>query len=112
MGGQIKIVRYGFTPIPDFGAHFYGGISLSACAGVLLSFWRKLRRAEALRGNTTKSRVEATDGLLLTQPYAPDLFRQGVLSGLHLFHDALMQRMALYEGTIKWEQLDKGKEMI
>ena len=81
--GQIKIVRYGFTVVPDFGgtAHFYCGTSLTACVGDLLAWWQKPRRDEALRGYIIKSRVKESDALLLTQPNSPQHIRQGVLPG-------------------------------
>ena len=50
--GQVKVVRTGFSIVPDFGgtAHAYCGSTLNACIGDLLPWYHKPRRDDALRG--------------------------------------------------------------
>jgi hypothetical protein len=57
--GNIKIARYGFSIVPDFGgtAHFDCGTSLDACIGDLLPWWHMPRMDDQLRGYIIKSRV-------------------------------------------------------
>ena len=76
----MRIMRYGFPIVPDFGgtAHAYCGGNLDAEIGDLLSWDHKPRRDDALRVDIIKSRVSDASTLLLAQPYYPHLFRQGV----------------------------------
>ena len=78
--GKIKIQRYGFTIVPNFGgtAHFYCGSSLNACIGDLLPWSSKAQRDAALRAYIIKSRVKDCSRLLLPQPYSPQLTSTGV----------------------------------
>ena len=104
--GNVQIVRYGFPLVPDFGgtAHFYCGASLDACIGDLLPWWRTHQREDALRRYIIKSRVKDGGNLLITQPYSPRLFRQGVLPGPHLLHETLMHRMTPEEAETHWKR--------
>jgi hypothetical protein len=107
-GGNVQIVRYGFPLVPDFGgtAHFYCGTSLDACIGDLLPWWRTPQREDALRSYIIKSRVKDGGNLLITQPYSPRLFRQGVLPGPHLLNETLMHRMTPEEAQTQWEKAE------
>jgi hypothetical protein len=98
--GKVKILRYGFNIVPDFGgtAHAYCGSTLEACIGDLLPWHQKPRREDALKAYIIKSRVRQTDRLLLAQPYSPHLFRQGVHPGPHLLLKVLMK-------DITWEEV-------
>ena len=102
--GNVKITRYGFSIVPDFGgtAHFYCGTSLDACIGDLLPWWRKPQMDDQLRGYIIKSRVRDASKLLTTQPYSPHLFRQGILPGPNLLHETLMKRMTPEEAKASW----------
>jgi hypothetical protein len=102
--GNVKITRYGFSIVPDFGgtAHFYCGTSLDACIGDLLPWWRKPQMDDQLRGYIIKSRVRDASKLLTTQPYSPHLFRQGILPGPNLLHETLMKRMTPEEAKAAW----------
>ena len=110
--GKIKIQRYGFTIVPDFGgtAHFYCGSSLDACIGDLLAWPNKPRRDAALRAYIIKSRVKDCSQLLLPQPYSPQLFRQGVMPGPHLLHETLMKRKTPEEAKLAWKKHDREEE--
>ena len=98
--GKVRILRYGFNIVPDFGgtAHAYCGSTLEACIGDLLPWHQKPRREDALKAYIIKSRVRQTDRLLLAQPYSPHLFRQGVHPGLDLLLKVLMK-------DITWEEV-------
>ena len=52
--GNVKVLRSGFTIVPDFGgtAHAYCGTSLDACLGDLLPWHRKPSRDDALKAFT------------------------------------------------------------
>ena len=76
--GNVKVLRYGFPVVPDFGgtAHAYCGETLEACLGDLLPWHQKPRGEDALRAYIIKSRVRDASRLLLAQAYRPQLFRQ------------------------------------
>ena len=97
--GTVKILRYGFNLVPDFGgtAHAYCGSTLDACIGDLLSWHQRPRREDALKAYIIKSRVRDADRLLIAQPYCPQLFRQGVHPGPHLLHQVLTKEMSWEE---------------
>ena len=86
--GNVPITRYGFCIVPDFAgtAHYYCGTSLDAEIGDLLHWWRTPTKDDALKSYIIKSRVKQNENLLITQPYSPHLFRQGVLPGPDLLH--------------------------
>ena len=48
--------------------------------------------------------------MLLTQPYSPHLFRQGVLPGPHLLHETLMRHMSVEECKEHWRKHEKEKK--
>ena len=50
--GNVKMLRYGFPIVPDFGgtAHAYCGTTLNACLGDLLEWHKKPSQDGALRG--------------------------------------------------------------
>ena len=81
--GQVKVRRFGFPIVPDFGgtAHAYCGTTLDACVGDLLPWYHRPRRDDALRAYIIMSRVQDVSEMLLAQPCSPQLFRQGVLPG-------------------------------
>ena len=110
--GNIKITRYGFSIVPDFGgtAHFYCGTSLDTCIGDLLPWWHVPRMDDQLRGYIIKSRVNDSEKMLTTQPYSPQLFRCGVLPGPHLLHETLMRRMTPESAEETWRARDDESE--
>ena len=81
--GNVKIVRYGFPIVADFGgtAHAYCGTTMSATLGDLLPWHKKPTLEDMLRAYIIRSRVKECDNILLAQPYSPHLFRQGLLPG-------------------------------
>ena len=57
-----------------------------------------------------KSRVRDGAGLLLVQPYSPELFRQGDLPGPRLLMEALRGEVTQKELKQKWKAVEKEKE--
>ena len=84
--GTLGVSRFGFEILPDFGgtAHGYCGSTLNAALVDLLNFSKTPTWDDMLRGYIAASRVRSAETLLIVQPYAPMLFRQGVLLGPHL----------------------------
>ena len=101
--GNVKVLRYGFPIVPDFGgtAHAYCGTTLDACLGDLLPWYHRPRKDDALRAYIIKSRVKTGSNLLLAQAYSPHLFRQGVLPGPDLL-------MRVLEGSLPPEDAKKA----
>ena len=62
-----------------------------------------------LRGYIIKSRVRDCTGLLLTQPYSPQLFRQGVMPGPHLLHQVLTHRITPQDAKGQWREHEEDK---
>ena len=93
--GLVKVMRYGFPIVPDFGgtAHAYCGGTLDAEIGDRLGWDHKPRRDDALRGYIIKSRVSDASTLLLAQPHNPHLFRQGVFPIPELLLQVLQTKM-------------------
>ena len=93
--GNVPIMRYGFCIVPDFAgtAHFYCGSSLDAAIGDLLEWDRTPTKDDALKSYIIRSRVKQSDHLLITQPYSPQLFRQGKQPGPDLLHRVLTEKI-------------------
>ena len=92
--GNVKVIRFGFPLVPDFGgtAHAYCGTTMDAALGDLLSWELKPRLEDMLKAYFIKSRVKEAQHLMLSQPYSPHLFRQGLLPGPALLLDVLMKK--------------------
>ena len=103
-GGQVRIMRYGFPIVPDF-----GGTAHAYCAeiGDLLARDHKPRRDDALRGYITRSRVSDASNLLLAQPYNPHLFRQGVFPGPGLLLQVLQKEFQRQDIKAAWKAAEK-----
>ena len=84
--GNNRIRRFGFQLVPDFSgtAHSYTGYTLEAALTDVLSWTTTPTREHMLRGYCTLSRTCTAETLLVMQPFAPMLFRQGELPGPHL----------------------------
>ena len=91
--GAVKIKRFGFPVVPDFGgtAHAYCGTTLDAALGDLLPWHQKPRLEDMLKAYIIKSRVKKAEHIFIAQPYSPHLFRQGVLPGPQLMLDVLQK---------------------
>jgi len=111
-GGAVKIQRFGFPIVPDFGgtAHAYCGSTLTAALGDLLPWWRKPRLEDMLKGYIIKSRVKEAQQLFLAQPYNPHLFRQGLLPGPQLLLDVLLEQKTMEEASKAWKQHEADKK--
>ncbi|MEC8877901.1 MAG: hypothetical protein VX554_01825, partial [Candidatus Thermoplasmatota archaeon] len=107
--GNVKILRYGFPIVPDFGgtAHAYCGTTLDACLGDLLPWYHQPRKEDALRAYIIKSRVGDASKILLTEPYHPHLFRQGVLPGPDLLLQVLQGRLPPEDAKKAWKAVEK-----
>ena len=110
--GNVPITRYGFSIVPDFAgtAHYYCGTSLDVETGHLLHWWRTPTKDDALKSYIIKSRVKQNENLLITQPYSPHLFRQGVLPGPDLLHKVLTRRIEPEDAQQAWQQVEKESE--
>ena len=110
--GNVPITRYGFCIVPDFAgtAHFYCGTSLDAALGDLLPWWQAPTKDQALRSYIIRSRVKQNEALLITQPYSPHLFRQGVLPGPDLLQKVLTRRMKPEDAKQAWKQVEQESE--
>ena len=97
--GAIKLKRFGFPIVPDFGgtAHAYCGSTLDAAIGDCLSWDERPRREGMLRAYIIKSRVREAENMLIVQAYSPHLFRQGMLPGPQLLLDVLLKRKTTKE---------------
>ena len=110
--GAVKIQRFGFPIVPDFGgtAHAYCGSTLDASIGDLLSWTAKPRLEDMLKAYIIKSRVRESENLMIAQPYSPHLFRQGVLPGPQLLLDVLEGRKTAAEAKEAWKKSEKQKK--
>ena len=95
--GNIKIKRFGFPIVPDFGgtAHAYCGSTLNADLGDLLTWDHTPRLEDMLKAYIIKSRVRSAEDIMVCQPYNPHLFRQGLLPGPALLLDVLLKKNSL-----------------
>ena len=110
--GSIKLNRFGFPIVPDFGgtAHAYCGSTLDAAIGDCLSWDERPRRDAMLRAYIIKSRIREAENMLIVQPYSPHLFRQGMLAGPRLLLDVLMKRKTTEEIKIAWKECEKDAQ--
>lgn len=94
--GALQIHRKGFQLAPDFAgtAHAYCGSTLDACKGDLLHWATNPTSDSMLRAYIIRSRVRATDDILIVQPYSPVLFQQELPRGPRL----LLQRQQGWAG--------------
>ena len=99
--GAIKISRYGFPIVPDFGgtAHAYCGSTLEACLGDFLHWSAKPSLSAMLKAYIIRSRVKEVNDLLIAQPYNPHLFRQGIQPGPQLLLDVLLGKLTTEQAT-------------
>ncbi len=81
--GKVKLRRIGFPIVPDFGgtAHAYCGTTMETTLGDLLSWHMKPCLEDMLKAYIIKSRIRKAENLMISQPYSPHLFRQGLLPG-------------------------------
>ena len=103
--GNVKVMRFGFPIVPDFGgtAHAYCGSTMAAALGDLLSWELRPRHDDTLKAYIIKSRVKLAQQLLLSQPYSPHMFRQGLLPGPALLLDVLLGKKASKEAKAAWK---------
>ena len=89
--GKAKVRRHGFQMVPDFSgtAHAYCGETLPAASADLLTFHEEPKRESMQKGYITLSRFEFVGNMLISQPCAPMLFRQGPLPGPNLLMEFL-----------------------
>ena len=110
--GGLKLQRYGFPLVPDFGgtAHAYCGETLDAALGDLLAWHKKPCLDDTLRGYIILSRVRRADHMLLAQPYSPALFSQGTPPGPRQLKDVLGDAVTPREAERKWKEFEKQKK--
>jgi hypothetical protein len=109
--GNVKISRFGFPIVPDFGgtAHAYCGTTVEAVLGDLLPWHKQPQMSEMLKSYIIKSRVRKAEQVLVVQPYSPQLFRQGVLPGPQLLLDVLQGKTTEAEAKTAWKKIEKAK---
>ena len=95
----------GFPVVPDFAGtiHSYTGETLPTGIVDCLSVEDTPRPEDQLKSNIGIARMTAADGLLLAQPFAPMLFRQGPQQGPTLL-------MQFLRGELDEEALEKELE--
>ena len=110
--GNVRVTRFGFPIVPDFGgtAHADCGASLDACLGDCLPWYHRPRLEDQLRAYIIKRRVNDATQLRLAQPYSPQLFRQGALPGPYLLREVLSKRMTRDEAKAEWKRIDREKD--
>jgi hypothetical protein len=110
--GVLKIVRYGFPIVPDFGgtAHAYCGSTLDAVLGDLLPWYKTPCLEDMLRAYIIRSRMKEADKIILVQPYNPHLFRQGLLPGPQLLLDVLLKSLRGAEAKKAWREHEAQKK--
>jgi hypothetical protein len=102
---NAPVFRLGFPVVPDFAGtiHSYTGETLPAGIVDCLSVEDTPRPEDQLKSNIGIARMTAADGLLLAQPFAPMLFRQGPQQGPTLL-------MQFLRGELNEEALEKAWE--
>ena len=110
--GALKIQRFGFPIVPDFGgtAHAYCGSTMDAALGDCLSWWQKPNLEQMLRAYIIKSRIKESQHLKITQAYSPHLFRQGLLPGPSLLLDVLQNKITTEQAKEEWTRHEKEKQ--
>ncbi len=69
-------------------------------------------RGNMLKGYCILSRVQSADGLLIAQPYAPMLFRQGPLPGPHLLMEVLRGNLPGTELEAAWKRAESERAKL
>ena len=102
--GAIKICRYGFPIVPDFGgtAHAYCGSTLEAALGDFLHWSAKPSLSAMLKAYIIRSRVKEVTDIIVAQPYNPHLFRQGIQPGPQLLLDVLLGNISSTEAALSF----------
>ena len=106
--GTNRIRRFGYQLVPDFSgtAHSYVGYTLKAALADCLSWDATPTRDHMLRAYCTMSRTCTAKTLLVMQPFAPMLFRQGELPGPHLMMKFWHGRLAAKDLKAAWESAE------
>ena len=110
--GNNRIRRFGFQLVPDFSgtAHSYVGYTLKAALADCLSWDTAPTRDHMLRSYCTMSRTCTADTLLVMQPFAPMLFRQGELPGPHLMMEYWHGRLSDENLQTAWKSAETEQE--
>jgi hypothetical protein len=111
--GHNRIRRFGFQLVPDFSgtAHSYVGYTLKAALADCLSWDTTPTRDHTLRSYCTMSRTCTAKTLLVMQPFAPMLFRQGELPGPHLMMEFWHGRLAAKDVQAAWKSAEAAQEL-
>ena len=111
--GHNRIRRFGFQLVPDFSgtAHSYVGYTLKAALADCLSWDTTPTRDHTLRSYCTMSRTCTANTLLVMQPFAPMLFRQGELPGPHLMMEFWHGRLAAKDVQAAWKSAEAAQEL-
>jgi hypothetical protein len=109
--GNNRIRRFGYQLVPDFSgtAHSYVGYTLKAALADCLSWDNTPTRDHMLRSYCTMSRTCTAKTLLVMQPFAPMLFRQGELAGPHLMMEFWHGRLAAEDVKAAWKSAETSQ---
>ena len=112
--GNSRIRRFGFQLVPDFSgtAHSYVGYTLKAALADCLAWDVTPTRDQMLRGYCTMSRTCTAKTLLVMQPFAPMLFRQGELPGPHLMMEFWHGRLAAADVEAAWKTAEAAHSQV
>ena len=102
---------FGFQLVPDFSgtAHSYVGHTLKAASADCLAWDTTATRDHMLRAYCTMSRTCTAKTLLVMQPFAPMLFRQGELPGPHLMMEFWHGRLAAADVEAAWKTAEAAQ---
>ena len=109
--GKCRIRRFGFQLVPDFSgtAHSYVGYTLKAALADCLAWDATPTRDHMLRAYCTMSRTCTAKTLLVMQPFAPMLFRQGELPGPHLIMEFWRGHLAAEDVQDAWKTAESSQ---
>ena len=91
---------------------YYCGTSLDAGFEDILHWRGTPTNYDALNSYIINRRVTHNEHLLITQPYSPHLFRQGVLPGPDLLHKVLARRIEPEDAQPAWRRIELIKTII
>ena len=112
--GHAKVMRTGLPLVTDFSGtvHSFTSAQLPSAIVDCLSFEARPRKEDMWRSYICVSRVTSANGLLLAQPFAPMLFRQGPLIGPTLMMQYL--RGDIDDAAVRqaWKRNEDGKNKV
>ena len=108
---NAPVGRIGFPVVPDFAGtiHSYTGESLETGIVDCLAVEDTPRAENQWKAYIGLSRLTSADGLLVAQPFAPMLFRQGPLLGPTLLMQFQRGEISVEQVVAAWKQATRRK---